>query len=185
MPCCRDYSLGPRIETGEHYALLRVVAWLAGAIPNTVAIEFGVGAGESTAIIAEQLPVTGFGSADGLPEDWRPGYPRGSFAHPLPDIPNTTLIEGWFCDTLPNYDFGALNIGLAHFDADLHSSTATALAHVGPHLHPGCFLVFDEWHGYYGCEHHEQRAWREYAEPNGITWQVIGHSFEAWAIRLT
>jgi hypothetical protein len=101
----------------------------------------------------------------------------------VPEIDGCTAIEGLFADTLPSYDFGALDIGLAHFDADLYSATATALDHIGSSLRPGTIIVFDEWHGYEGCEQFEQRAWREYVEPNGITWTVLGHGEQSWSVR--
>lgn len=175
------WALGPYIAPTEHYALLRHTAKLAR--PAT-AVEFGVGSGQSTRILAEHMPVIGFDSGEGLPEDWRPEYPRGSFAHEIPDIPRAVIVKGWFADTLPAYKFGTLDISLVHFDADLYSSTATALQYVGPHLHRGTYVVFDEWHSYPEAGEHEQRAWREFAEHTGITWEVVGHSREAWSIRI-
>ena len=174
-----DYGLGPLVETGEHYALLRHTLTLN---PTGTAIEFGVGKGESTAIIAAHMPVIGFDSWLGLPDNWRPGFPAGSFAHMPPAIENVELVDGWFEDTLPDFDFGALDIGLVHFDADLYSSTKTALQYVGPHLRAGTIVVFDEWHGYDQCQDSEQRAWREFAKDIG--WSVIGHGHEAWAIKI-
>ena len=167
--------LGPRIETGEHYALLRHVISLN---PTGTAVEFGVGKGESTAIIAAHMPVIGFDSFQGLPEDWRDEFPQGSFAHPKPDIPNTRFVEGWYTDTVPGFNFP--DLGLVHVDCDLYSSTAVALKHVIPHLRPGCFLVFDEFHSYPGCELHEQLAFNEYMT---LPYRVIGHGHEAWAVQ--
>lgn len=170
-------DLGEYFPPVEHYALLRHVVGMASG----TAVEFGVGKGESTRIIAEHMPVIGFGSTKGLPGDWRDEFPAGSFAFPLPDIPNATLIDGLFEDTVPGFDFDD-SVGLVHVDCDLYESTKTALAHVP--LRPGCFIVFDEFHGYVGAENHEQRAWQEYVESTGVQWSVIGHSHEAWAIRI-
>jgi hypothetical protein len=172
-----DYSLGPLVETDEHYALLRHTLTLS---PQGVALEFGVGSGQSTRILAEHMPVIGFDSWLGLPESWRPEFPAGSFAHMPPEIENVDLIDGWFEDTLPGFSFPVA--GLVHIDCDLYSSTKTVLDHTP--LTRGCIVVFDEWHGYDGCEDHEQRAWREYAAANDINWSVIGHGHEAWAIRI-
>lgn len=178
----QDWQLGPFIEPTEHYALLRHIAQVN---PAGVAVEFGVGSGESTNILAAHALTFGFDSGQGLPEDWRPEFPAGSFAHPIPTVPNARIVEGWFADTLPRFDFGALgHIGIVHFDADLYSSTRTALDQIGPHLQPGTFVVFDEWHGYDGAEDHEQRAWREFADETEIGWTVVGHSHEAWAVRI-
>lgn len=180
----QDYGLGPAIvDTGKPYWPLRHAVDLQ---PAGTAVEFGVGPGTSTRIIAEHMPVVGFDSEQGLPEFWRPGYRKGSLKFELPRISNATLVGGWFDDTLPGFDFGALGyIGLVHMDADLYSSTATALEHIGPHLRPGCYLVFDEWHGYDGCEAHEQRAWREFADRTGIGWTVVGHGEQQWVIRIS
>jgi hypothetical protein len=58
---------------------------------------------------------------------------------------------------------------------------------VGPHLRPGCYVVFDEWHAFHGAgpDVHEQRAWRVFADRNGIGWTVTGHGFRQWAVRIT
>lgn len=175
-------DLGPFVYAG-HYALLRHVMRLT---PPGVALEFGVGSGESTALIAERHTVIGFGSEEGLPEDWRPEFPKGSFAFNHPQIDGVAIVEGWFEDTLPRFDFTPLagRVGLIHLDADLYSSTATALKYTTPCITPGTVLVFDEFHGYEGCEKHEQRAWFEYVEETGVSYSVLGHSQEAWAVRI-
>lgn len=188
----RDYQPGPLIE-GGHHALLRHVV---GLHPDGVAVEFGVGCGTSAKIIAERMPVIGFDSGEGLPADWRPEFPAGSFAHGIPTIPNVSVIAGWFSDTLPAVDFGAFgHIGLVHVDCDLYDSTRVALEYIGPHLLPGTYVVFDEVFGYPGHEDHELKAWREFADTTGIGWTVIGcgvgggnpnqpDTFEQWAIRI-
>jgi hypothetical protein len=177
----QDYSLGPELSK-EHRAVLRTVLDL---VPSGTAVEFGVGDGGSTHIIADRMPVVGFDSGEGLPEDWRPEYPKGSLAYGIPNIENATIVKGWFSDTLPGYDFGALgHIGLVHLDADLYSSTKEALTYIGPYLRPGCYVVFDEFHGYSGSEDHEFRAWKEFADESGIGWTVIGHGDQQWAIRI-
>lgn len=151
-----------------------------------VAVEFGTGEGHSTRLIAQYLPVITFDSFQGLPEDWRPGFPKGRFASAEEprDIPGCTVVPGWFSDTLADYDWSGYDIALVHVDCDLYSSTRTALASVLPVIKPGCIIVFDEWFGYEGCEEHEQKAWRELAEP-WIEWDVIGHGREQWAIQIT
>jgi SAM-dependent methyltransferase len=150
----QDYELGAYVHAPDaHYALLQHVL---GLHPTGTALEFGVGKGQSTRLIAHQMPVIGFDSFQGLPEFWReePGerFDVGAFNCPPPVIRNSRLVIGLFADPLPTFDFAALDyIGLVHFDADLYSSTATALNHVEPHLRPGCYLVFDEWHGFHGA----------------------------------
>lgn len=180
----QDFSLGPAIVADVlPYFLLRHVLELK---PAGTAVEFGVGSGFSTSLMAAQMPVVGFDSGEGLPEDWRPEFPKGSFRYEIPTVDNAGIVVGWFAETLPRFDFAALgHIGLVHFDADLYSSTATALEYVGPHLRPDTYCVFDEWFGYDGAENHEQLAWAEFAAETGICWATVGHCDQAWAIRIT
>lgn len=178
-----DWSLGEYFPPVEHYALLRhVVRQSSGT-----AVEFGIGKGESTRIIAEHMPVIGFGSTEGLPEFWRDDpdgrFDAGEFAFPLPEIENATLIDGLFEDVLPGFVFPG-DVGLVHFDADLKSATATALKHVGPSVGPGTCLVFDEWHGYASARDHERAACEEWLADHPLNWKVLGHSHQAWAIEV-
>jgi hypothetical protein len=180
-----DYSIGVNYNShGVSYPLLRHVLCLplfGGAI------EFGVAYGKSLSIIAECMPVVGFDSFKGLPEDWRYKYPAGCMAcDRRPEgIENSQIVAGLFEDTLPMFDFGSLgDIGLVHFDADLYSSTKTALTYIGPHLLSGTVCVFDEWQFYTGCQDHEQKAWREYVADGHLDWDVIGYAEKSWAIRL-
>lgn len=178
----QDYSLGPELP----YAAYGVLSSVLDLKPSGVAVEFGVGEGKSARIIADRMPVFGFEGGVGLPEDWRPDYPKGSLAWDIPEIPNVSIEVGMFEDTIHKFDFDALgSIGLVHFDADLYSSTKEALTYIGPYLRPGCYVVFDEFHGYPGSEDHERRAWEEFADESGIEWTVIGHGDQQWAIRIT
>ncbi|PKQ59736.1 hypothetical protein B5566_02525 [Mycobacterium sp. MHSD3] len=177
----QDYSLGPRLAKTYEGTLDHVL----GLNPSGSAIEFGVGSGNSLRRIAQKMPVVGFDSFEGLPERWRDGFEAGSFACMPPDVPNSALLCGWFKDTLPWFCFTNLDVGLWHLDADLYSSTATILNHIGPYLKSGAYIVFDEYHGYPGADGaHEQKAWREFVERTNIKWSVIGHGPEQWAIRI-
>lgn len=173
----QDYKLGPRLGSKMTSTLERVLKLK----PAGTALEFGVGEGRTLRMIANHMPVIGFDSFEGLPEKWRDGFEAGMFACAPPDVPNAELVKGLFADTLPRFNWPD-RIGLVHIDCDLYSSTKTVLDHLG--LKPGTYVVFDEWHGYNGCEAHEQRAWREYADRTGITWEVIGSGPEQWAIRI-
>ena len=179
-----DYGLGPDLSNEHRPKPTDTLNHVLRMRPSGTAMEFGVGEGNTLRLIAAQMPLIGFDSFQGLPQDWRPGFPKGRFACPPPVVPNARIAEGWFEDTLPNFDWPEY-IGLVHFDADLYSSTATALRYIGPRLLPGCYIVFDEWWGYEGHQDHEMKAWCEYAESTRIGWTVIGHGVEQWAIRLT
>lgn len=176
----RDYSLGPRLSDDYRGPLAHVL----GLGTSGTAVEFGVGGGYTLRMIAARMPVIGFDSFEGLPEDWRPGFEAGTFASTPPKVDNTELMIGLFADTLPGFSWPD-DMTLVHIDCDLYSSTKTVLDHIGPALQPGTYIVFDEWHGYDGCQDHEQRAWREYAEAHPeLDWAVIGHGPEQWAIRV-
>jgi hypothetical protein len=169
------------------YALLDHV--LETYKPVGTALEFGVGSGLSTGIIAAVMPVVGFDSFEGLPEDWRPGFPKGTFRPNTPisriaAIPNVQLMIGLYANTLPRFDFRDYHIGLVHIDCDLYSSTVTVLENVGWWLRPGAIVVFDEYHGYEGAELHEQRAWLEWVGEAGVAWTPIAYSIEQLAVRI-
>ncbi|WP_078278549.1 TylF/MycF/NovP-related O-methyltransferase [Mycobacteroides franklinii] len=178
----QDFSLGPTLSDTYEGTLDHVL----GLHPFGVAVEFGVGEGGSLRRIAARMPVWGFDSWQGLPEDWEPGrFDKGHFACPPPDVENATLVQGWFQNTLPAFNFAALGpVGLWHIDADLYSSTMTILESVEQHIIPGAYLVFDEYHGFDRCVEHEQRAFREWAGRNRIGWTVVGKGPEQWAIRI-
>lgn len=179
------FDLGPRLG----HAYLDVLDHVLQLVPDDgYALEFGVAEGRSLSPIAQRLKVVGFDSFEGLPEDWRAGFPKGMFACKPPQIPNAHVIIGLFEDTLPRWfddlDEELDGLRLVHIDCDLHSSTATVLEHVGPRLLPGTFVVFDEFHGYPGCEDHEQRAWSEFVARSGCQYDVIGHGPEQWAVQI-
>jgi hypothetical protein len=119
-------------------------------------LEFGVHAGRSMRQWSQLLSnpramLHGFDSFSGLPHDWTlEGHPRGYFSTdgsvPEIDDPRVRFFAGWFDDTLPAYEWPPHDALFVMLDADLYSSTSTVLAHVRPHLFPGAFLYFDQFH---------------------------------------
>lgn len=168
------------------YATLREVL---ARKPEGWAVEFGVYSGYSLGLIAAEMPVIGFDSFEGLPEDWREGFPKGTFHDPtvLDSLPeysfNTLLVKGWFSDTVPTFPFPKL--GLVHIDCDLYSSTVTALEGVVGALDLGTYVVFDEFHGYPGAEQHEARAWREFCDQYVVEAETIGYGPQERAFEIT
>jgi hypothetical protein len=140
--------------------------------PQGWAIEFGVWSGYSLAIIAEYMPVIGLDSFEGLPEDWREGFPKGKFdthGSSLPLVANAMIVPGWFSKTIPSLRYrGMPHFGLVHIDCDLFTSTREALEGVRNNIGPGTYVVFDEYHGYPGSEQHEERAWKEFCARNMV-----------------
>lgn len=169
------------------YAVLRHV--LAEHQITGWAAEFGVASGYSLGIIAEHMPVIGFDSFEGLPEDWREGFPKGEFNyhgdlfHLGAHIPNALIVKGLFEDTASTFPFPSL--GLVHIDCDLYSSTVTALNAVRPAIGPGTIVVFDEFHGYNGWEDHEAKAWVEFLDRLGIRAEALARGEQERAFRVT
>ena len=192
------FEMGPDLRRGrENLGDLAVLSHCLDIIRDEqrggIAVEFGVGHGHSLRLIASVLPVIGFDSFMGLPEDWRPSHMKGAFGNAMipTNVTGATIVPGWFEDTVPNYDWTGLDIGLIHFDADLYSSTITALNSIGPHINSGCILVFDEFFGYdddfNGSMPGEQQAWWEYLPTlldRNPGYDVLGHGREQWAVRV-
>lgn len=147
------------------YTVLRHV--LDNHTPQGWAVEFGVYQGHSLGIIANRMPVIGLDSFEGLPEDWRPGFPKGKFHKMgfMPTVPaNAMIVPGLFEDSLRTiHNRGGLpHVGLVHIDCDLYSSTVTALEGIAPYIGTDTIIVFDEYHGYEGWQDHEAKAWKEF-----------------------
>lgn len=68
-------------------------------------------------------------------------------------------------------------VGLLHVDCDLYSSTKIVLELVGPRLRPGSIVVFDEFFNYPAWRDGEYRAWTEYVEKTGISFEYVGYSY--------
>ncbi|HEY1571838.1 MAG TPA: class I SAM-dependent methyltransferase [Pseudonocardiaceae bacterium] len=147
-----------------------------------LALEFGVYTGTTLAIIADGRSgdVYGFDSFQGLPSAWRPGFPEGTFGvQGPPQVPGTELVVGLFADVLP--DFLAAHPGAVdflHVDCDLYESTVTVLDLVGSRLQVGSVIVFDEYFNYPSWEQHEHRAWMEYVERTGMTFEYEGYTYD-------
>jgi predicted O-methyltransferase YrrM len=153
---------------------------LSLAPADGMALEFGVWSGTTLSVIAQARDgeVYGFDSFQGLPEDWRTGFPAGIFeSHGLPDVPGAELVVGMFADTLPAFlDKHDGPVSFLHVDSDLYSSARTVLEHVGPRLRPGSIVVFDEFFNYPGWQQHEYKAWREFVDATGIGFRCRGYT---------
>lgn len=71
------------------------------------------------------------------------------------------FLKGWFKDTLPNADIGALSI--LRLDGDMYESTMNALNALYPKLSPGGYCIIDDY-SLPSCK----RAVDEYREAHGI-----------------
>lgn len=143
--------------------------------------EFGVATGRSINYIANLLPKTtvyGFDTFEGLPENWREEYPKGSFKMgSLPDVrSNVKLKKGLFSDTLPDFLNECSGRALfLHVDCDLYSSAKDIFNILGSRIVPGTVLVFDEYFNYPGWREGEYKAFMEFIEKTGYGFEYLGY----------
>lgn len=154
-------------------------------------LEFGVRSGSTINHIARRRPrrtIHGFDSFEGLPEAWT-GYTLGAGAFAgegIPAVaPNVELVEGWFDETLPPFMAEhAGPVAFVHVDSDIYSSARTILEHTGPRLRPGSVIVFNEYFNYPNWKRHEFRAWQEYCDATGTTYEYLCWGLYEVAVRV-
>lgn len=177
---CLDYALSHipparMLPFGEQVLELS----LEYATLKGLTLEFGVFHGRSLRLIADRVKrnVHGFDSFRGLPENWTPRTPAGSYSTEgrIPRLPeHVELHQGWFQDSLPEFVRGEKRpVRLAHLDCDLYSSTRTVLENLLPLLRKGSVLVFDDYLGYPEWRDHEHRAFHEFADEKGIEFRYL------------
>jgi Methyltransferase domain len=189
-----DYILSDarfdHVHVGLHNPATVTMALQRVTLEGMVA-EFGVYRGRSLTQIARFFPertVHGFDSFVGLPAAWG-SKAAGAFdlgAEP-PQLPvsNVEFHVGWFDDTVPV--FARQHRGpfaFAHLDADLYSSTKTVFDHLGDWFVPGTVVVFDEYFGYHGWQHHEHKAFHEFLTRTGLSFEAISMGHMNLAVRI-
>ena len=163
---------------------------LSGAI---LYLEFGVYCGESlrwwtTRNRHPDSIFVGFDTFWGLPEDWTPDVPRGTYSTEghVPSIPDPRcrFVGGMFQQTLlPFLDETRLDRPtIVHMDADLYSSTAFVMLTLVPRLRSGDVILFDEFQDYLN----EFRAFDELCAAYPIRFEVLGQNggYTQLALRL-
>lgn len=139
--------------------------------------EFGVFEGTTINFLADQTRETifGFDCFDGLPEDWRPGFPKGMFSRGIPTVrPNVSLVVGLFEKTLPSFlEQHPQEVSFLHIDCDLYSSTRTVLRLCAPRIRKGTVLAFDEYFNYPGWRNHEFKAFQEFIAETGHAYEYL------------
>lgn len=146
-------------------------------------LEFGVFKGESINYIARCVPndiVFGFDSFEGLPEDWKINFPKGTFK--IENIPkvenNVKLIIGYFQDVLDEFlERESELVSFIHMDADIYSSTKYVLNTLLKYnrLVKGTIIQFDEYYRY--LEWHKKgefKAFHEILEEYNLKYKYIG-----------
>ena len=157
---------------------------LASARPTPGLIcEFGVYKGETINQIAGLVAprrVFGFDSFEGLPEDWRPGFPKARFSllgAPPDVLENVELLKGRFDTTLPAFlARHEERFAFVHVDCDLYSSTKTVLELAASRIGAGTVIVFDEYFNFPGWEQHEFKAFQEFVRATGARYEYLAYS---------
>jgi hypothetical protein len=148
-------------------------------------LEFGVCTGKTINIIAalnSHSLVYGFDSFDGLPEDWRVGAGKNTFKIRNKKIPpllaNVDIYEGYFEETLPQFliETPENSISFIHMDCDLYSSTKTVLNTLKKRIKKGTFILFDEYFNYDGWEDHEHKAFVEFIDDSGLSFEYVAYN---------
>lgn len=155
--------------------------------------EFGVYRGTSLTTIARHFPaltIHGFDSFVGLPESWGgTGKSAGAFdvggTPPGLPVDNVEFHVGWFDQTVPSFVAETTApFRFVHLDADLYSSTKIVFDQLGDRFIPGTVIVFDEYFGYHGWQHHEHRAFEEFLTDRGLTFEAIAIGHMNLGVRL-
>jgi hypothetical protein len=151
--------------------------------PDSLILEFGVYKAETINYIAKELgpkyTVYGFDSFQGLPERWRPGYPKSRFTLKTPPSvqKNVKLIVGWFDEVLPKFlKEHPQPVSFLHVDCDLYSSTKTIFEHLAPRIQPGTVIVFDEYFNYPGWKESEHKAFLEFVEKYRVQFDYLSYN---------
>lgn len=154
-------------------------AAIARADRDRPVYEFGVWMGNSLRYLIDSFPHGyGFDTFEGLPENWH-GLPPGTYSSfgVVPNILAAEFITGDFRDTLPTFfSEPRPKAGLINFDADLYSSTITALTCAAPVIDERTVLVFDELIVNQNWEKDEFRALKEFCQANGLSCDVFAVS---------
>jgi len=165
-------ALKDRVTYLSRAQVLSMAVALARAVPGHY-MEFGSYQGHSVRHLRAELwrdklwgrqlgtRIYACDSFRGLPEDYE-NLPAGTFATRVPTLRGIRIVEGFFEDSLtPQLAAEVRRVSLAHLDADLWSSTATALSWLTPLLGPGSLLLFDELLGEDPAEFKALQEWLE------------------------
>jgi hypothetical protein len=132
-------------------------------------LEFGIFKGVSTNFISQFIlneKLYAFDSFKGLSEDWI-GFSKaaGSFSNNgiVPDLnSNVEVIQGDIYETLEIFLKKKISkISFIHLDLDTYPVTKFVLEKTKPYLTPGCVILFDELHNFFGWENGAYKALNE------------------------
>lgn len=163
----------------SRFELLEAAARLAKN--EGLRLEFGVFNGESINLLStiDRNEWFGFDSFEGLPSDYHPWLPQGTFTThgSVPKVrPNVTLIKGLFSESVPAFleAHSDAPTSFIHVDCDLYSSTLQILSFLNRRIRDGTIIVFDEFASILPDD--EARALREWAKLTGHRFEFVGCS---------
>lgn len=119
-------------------------------------LQFGVFKGQTARILESFIlgpqKLHLFDSFEGLPENWQNTiFEKSAFKLNADEIPNfdpkrSVIHQGWFEETIPKFTKEHSGpIPSIHLDADLYSSTRSALDGLNKFIAPGTILLFDKF----------------------------------------
>ena len=142
--------------------------------------EFGVWMGASFKYLARHFSKGyGFDTFEGLPEDWG-DFAKGSYsAHgKIPKVINGDFVVGKFTESLPAFfSIQRPVASIINYDADLYSSTLTALNHCHAVTDHETILIFDEFFVNKNWQNDEYLALTEFCQSNNLAYEVLAVSF--------
>ena len=167
--------------------------FLMKGVHQGLILEFGVYKGTTINHLAKLCPdreIYGFDSFEGLPEDWvgnrysRRNFDRKGMAPKV--LSNVKLVKGLFDATLPGFlEEHQGPIAFLHIDCDIYSSTDTVLRATENRLVEGSIIAFDEFFNYHGWRLHEYKAFNEFIERTGYSFEYLGFSGTEVSVRIT
>jgi hypothetical protein len=81
---------------------------------------------------------------------------------------NTTLVKGWFNDTVPSFQ-PKEPIAILRLDGDWYDSTIVCLEHLFPHVAEGGLIILDDYYAWDGCAKALHDYLSKYKRPERIT----------------
>ena len=145
--------------------------------------EYGVDKGKSFIQICNYFQpeaVFGFDAFAGLPNN---GRWSGNIAHEgqfnysgqVPfDVPkNGTIVNGWFNETCPGFDYEKPVAQFLHIDCDVYSSTVDVFNTLEGKVVPGTVIVFDDYCNYTGWRVGEWKAWQEFVQKQNLNYEYL------------
>ncbi|MGL3213387.1 TylF/MycF/NovP-related O-methyltransferase [Bradyrhizobium sp. BR 1433] len=118
----------------------------------------------------------GFDTFYGLPEDWDPQHPAGTFSTkgemPKIDDSRVSFVKGLFQDTLRPFlaKTEVTRRLVVNVDCDIYSATLFVLGTLDRLFRPGTIIVFDDFYSM----NDEFKAFYDYDRSFGRTWSAIG-----------